>query len=213
MELVVPLQFSVVQPNLYRGSYPREINFQFIETLNLKSILSLIPSPITNESDPKFIDYCKNHGIKVIHIPAGKAKVTKDKSKKEKDPEKKASKQKVKRKQKPVPIEYDTVIECIKILVNKKNYPCYIHGINDNDMVISLVVACLRKFSYWSNISILNEFLVYNSSINIHERNFIEKFNSEITIDNIQFKDRVSWIHSQSTSNAMAMLPKLKFQN
>ena len=33
---IPPLRFSMVQPNLYRGAYPREVNFKFLETLHLK---------------------------------------------------------------------------------------------------------------------------------------------------------------------------------
>ena len=44
---VPPLRFSMVQPSLYRGAYPREVNFKFLETLQLKTIISLTPNPIT----------------------------------------------------------------------------------------------------------------------------------------------------------------------
>ncbi|EDO16771.1 hypothetical protein Kpol_526p24 [Vanderwaltozyma polyspora DSM 70294] len=202
---VTPLQFSTVQPNLYRGSYPREINLPFIETLNLKNVISLTPKAIDSESDGSLTNFCNANNINLIHIQAGKVKVPKDKSKK-------ADKPKVKRKQKAVPIEYDTVIQCIRVLIDKNNYPCYIHGATDNDMITSLIVACLRKLSFWSNIAIINEYLTYNSSINIHERNFIENFNSEITIDNTKLKDKVPWIHMQSITNTNKTLPKLVFE-
>ena len=42
---VPPLRFSMVQPSLYRGAYPREVNFKFLETLQLKTIISLTPQP------------------------------------------------------------------------------------------------------------------------------------------------------------------------
>ncbi|CCE63065.1 hypothetical protein TPHA_0D04310 [Tetrapisispora phaffii CBS 4417] len=207
MELVSPLQFSVVQPTLYRGSYPREINLPFLKSLQLKKIISFVPEEITKEVDAVLVNFCEEHYIELIHIQSGKVKQKKEKKKKE-------DKSKVKRKQKQVPIEYSTVIECVKILINKNNYPCYMHGVSDNDIVISLVVACLRKFSFWSNIAIMNEFLVYNSSINIHERTFIESFNSEIIIENMDKKDIVNWIHSQSTSSSStSMLPKIKFES
>ncbi|QLG71099.1 hypothetical protein HG535_0B01370 [Zygotorulaspora mrakii] len=214
MSLVTPLHFSFVQPNFYRGSYPREINFPFLRTLNLKYILSLTPDPL--DKDLGISKFCTENGIKMIHIECSKE--TKDKTK-----------PKVKRKKKTVPIEYGVLHECIKFLIDGRNYPCYMHCMN-GELVTSLVVACLRKFSYWGTVSILNEFLAYNSSINIHERSFIEDFNSEIEIDGLLLQDKVPWIAIQhvasqkqdeckkeieitKVSSSKNMLPKLKFHS
>lgn len=215
MALVAPLQFNTVQPNLYRGSYPRKINFPFLRTLRLKYIVSLTPAPL-NES---VLDFCEENSIKTKHIECNTKQ--KDKTKK------------IKRKKKPVPIEYDVVVEAIKFLVDKRNYPIFIHC-NNGELITSLVIACLRKFSYWSTVSILNEFLIYNSSINLHERSFIENFNSEIEIEGLKIEDKVPWITVQFvkkadkkkstkketddnvtkvSSNIPNALPKLKFHS
>lgn len=213
MSLVTPLQFSFVQPNLYRGSYPREINLSFLKRLNLKYILSLTPKPL--EEDPIIAKFCHENNIKMIHVECSTEK--KDKTK-----------PKVKRKKKAVPIEYEVVVQCVKFLIDGRHYPCYMHCTN-GELVTSLVVACLRKFSYWGTVSILNEFLAYNSSINIHERSFIESFNSEIEIDHLELKDKVPWITMQyvglpkehndkkveitRVSSVPNMVPKLKFHS
>lgn len=212
MSLVTPLHFSFVQPTLYRGSYPREINLPFLRTLDLKFILSLTPEPL--DKDPILAKFCAENGITMVHIECSKEKRDK-------------SKPKVKRKKKAVPIEYDVVIQCIKFLIDGRNYPCYLHCIN-GELITSLVVACLRKFSYWGTISILNEFLAYNSTINIHERSFIENFNAEIEVDNLSLQDKVPWIAIQHVSSQVQdetnkdvtrvssirnMLPKLKFHS
>lgn len=213
MSLVTPLNFSIVQPNLYRGSYPREINLPFLKALQLKYILSLTPEPLTNT--PFIATFCEEQNIETVHIPC----LAKQKSK-----------SKVKRKKKPVPIEYDVVVECIRFLIDKKHYPCYIHCTN-GELVTSLVIACLRKFSYWSTVSILNEFLTYTSSINIHERNFIENFNLEIEISDLDIHDKVSWVtvrigggsrggstggnegNIKKVSSTTDTLPRLKFHS
>lgn len=216
MSLVVPLNCSLVQPNLYRGSYPREINFPYLRSLNLKYIVSLTPEPLGK--DPVLAKFCADNCIEMIHIECSKEK----KEKKDK------SKPKVKRKKKAVPIEYEVVVKCVKFLIDARHYPCYMHCTN-GELITSLVVACLRKFSYWGTVSILNEFLAYNSSINIHERSFIENFNSEVEIENLDVKDKVSWITvphvcvpkgDDSTSMEIARvssvssrLPKLKFHS
>lgn len=179
MSLVTPLHYNTVQINLYRGSYPREINMSFLKTLRLKCILSLTPEPLNKE----MTNFCRENNIVMKHIMCNE-KPPNDKTKK------------VKRKKKPVPIEYDVVIECIKFVVDKRNYPIYMHCQN-GELTSSLVVACLRKFSYWSTVSILNEFLIYNSSINVHERSFIENFNLEIEIQGLKLQDKVSWVSGQ----------------
>lgn len=178
MSLVTPLHFSCVQPKLYRGSYPREINLPFLKTLRLKYFLSLTPHPITD--DPVLEKFSREQNIECIHVICSK----KDKSK---------DIPKVKRKKKQVPIEYDVVVQCAQFLIDKKNYPCYIHCMN-GELITSLVVACLRKLSYWSTVSIFNEYLTYTSSINIHERNFIQDFKLEIAVNDLDWSDKVPWI-------------------
>lgn len=217
MSLVTPLYFSAVQPNFYRGSCPREINIPFLNTLGLKYILSLTPEPLTN--DAVMSKFCAEKGIQAIHIECNNEKSQKDKSK-----------TKVKRKKKPVPIEYDVVVRCVQFLIDRRHYPCYIHCTN-GELVTSLVVACLRKLSYWSTVSIFNEYLTYTSSINIHERGFIENFNLEIEINDLEMKDKVPWItvrasdvadpHGGNTADKNirriqsfpGMLPRLKFHS
>ncbi|KAG0675829.1 hypothetical protein C6P41_003987 [Kluyveromyces marxianus] len=196
MSLVTPLQFSCVQPKFYRGAYPKEINLPFLKTLRLKYIISLLAEPITN--DPVIAEFCEKEKIEPVLMQC-----LDDKSKsKDKVKSKDKDKSKVKRKKKPVPIEYDVVVECIKFLIDKNHYPCYIHCSTSNTEVTSLVVACLRKLSYWSTVSIFNEYMTYTSSINIHERNFIENFNLDINIEGIKPSDKVSWIIVRSKQHS-----------
>lgn len=185
MSLVTPLHFSCVQPLFYRGSYPKAINLPFLKTLRLKYIISLTQDPI--EKDPIIASFCKEEGITPIHI------VCQTEKKKSKDTPK------IKRKKKPVPIEYDVVVECVRFLIDSNHYPCYIHC--SNVEVTSLVIACIRKLSYWSTVSIFNEYMTYTSSINIHERNFIENFNLEIDIQGVSPSDKVSWMIVRSKQN------------
>ncbi|AAS53380.1 AFR009Wp [Eremothecium gossypii ATCC 10895] len=199
MQLVSPLNFSCVQPKLYRGSYPRPINLPFLRTLQLEYIVSLTPEPITN--DPILKNFCEAQGIEVFHIPCNIDKVSKGKPK-------------IKRKKKQVPIEYDVVVKCAQFLINKNHYPCYIHCSN-GQLVTSLVIACLRKLSYWSTVSIFNEYLTYMSSINIHEREFIESFNSEIEISGLDMTEKVPWIlaSNMKSNSENDLLPSLRFHS
>lgn len=61
--LIPPLRFAIVETNVYRGSYPRPLNFPFLESLKLKTILSLTPAP---PIEP-VAEWGKQQGIKMIH--------------------------------------------------------------------------------------------------------------------------------------------------
>lgn len=67
--LIPPLRFAVVEKHVYRGSYPRSINFPFLETLKLKTILSLTPAP---PIEP-VAEWCNERGIRMLHYPPDKS--------------------------------------------------------------------------------------------------------------------------------------------
>ena len=67
---IPPLRFAIVEKNVYRGSYPRPLNFPFLETLGLKTVLSLTPVPLTAPVQ----EWCTANGIKIVHLPPSKSK-------------------------------------------------------------------------------------------------------------------------------------------
>lgn len=67
--LIPPLRFAIVEKHVYRGSYPRSINFLFLETLKLKTILSLTPAPLIEP----VAEWCKERGIRMLHCPPDKS--------------------------------------------------------------------------------------------------------------------------------------------
>ncbi|KAH3687012.1 hypothetical protein WICPIJ_002006 [Wickerhamomyces pijperi] len=185
--LVPPLRFSALQPNLYRGSYPRPVNYRYLKRLRLKYILSLTPEPITLETDAELFQFCQKNNIRLIHIECGKEGSGK-------------------KKKRGVPIEYNTVIKTLELMINMDFSPMYIHCLNGGQ-VSSLVIACLRKLSFWSSVSIFNEFLVYSNSINIHDRSFIENFIAEITVP----LNKAPWIWRGLSKDVVGNHPTLKF--
>jgi tyrosine-protein phosphatase OCA1 len=40
---IPPLNFGMIEPKLYRSGQPNELNFPFLETLKLKTVLFLAP--------------------------------------------------------------------------------------------------------------------------------------------------------------------------
>lgn len=162
-QLNPPLRFNVIQPNLYRGSYPRPRNKRFLEGLGLKTILSITPEPLgTNvEEDQWLLDFAAEQDIKLVHIQSG------DSSAKSK-------------KKRGVPLAYEVVRMACEYMINAEMAPMYVHCVNGAH-VTCLVVASLRKLSFWSTASITDEFLRY-SDMELADRQFVEGFRAQITI-------------------------------
>lgn len=183
--LTPPLKFSTVQPNLYRGAYPREINFPFLKTLELKTIISLTPSPITPETDRKLYDFAIENNIRVVHLECahlGKGK------------------------KRGVPIGYSAILEALNLMIHKEHSPIYIHCLNGGQ-VTSLVIACLRKVQFWSSIAIFNEFINFTSNITVNDRSFVEGFKGEISLNS---KDKVDWLWVGMSKGVIGNHPKIR---
>lgn len=184
-QLVTPLRFNTIEPNLYRGAYPRDVSFPFLKTLKLKTIISLIPDPITDESDASLAEFAKQNGINLVHLECGSGG---------------------KGKKREVPIDYSTIFQALQYMIHTSNGPLYIHCFNGGQ-VVSMVVACLRKLQFWSSISIFNEFINFTTNITVNDRNFVEKFEGEI---NVCKEDKVDWLWNGMSKGVVVNHPRLK---
>lgn len=183
--LVPPLRFNTVQKNLYRGAYPREINFMFLKTLKLKTIISLTPHPINSENDPKLYHFAIKNNINLIHIDCA---------------------QSGKGKKRGVPLGYTTIVEVMKYVIHNEYTPVYIHCLNGGQ-VTSLVIACLRKLQFWSSISIFNEFINFTTNITVNDRNFVEGFKGEI---NVEPNDKADWLWAGMSKGIVSSHPRIR---
>jgi len=59
-----PLRFGIVNPNIYRGSYPTLRHFRFLRRLKLKTIISIIPEPPTAD----LTTFANIDNINILHI-------------------------------------------------------------------------------------------------------------------------------------------------
>ncbi|CCE85416.1 Piso0_005012 [Millerozyma farinosa CBS 7064] len=183
--LTPPLKFNTVQPDLYRGAYPREVNFEFLRTLNLKTVISLTPHPVTAESDRRFFEFCQKENIKLVHLECAKSG---------------------KGKKRGVPLGYSTILDALNYVIHKQHAPVYVHCINGSQ-VTSLVIACLRKLQFWSSIAIFNEFISFATNITVNDRNFVEGFKGEL---NINFDDKVDWLWVGMSKGVVENHPRLR---
>ncbi|EEQ41543.1 putative tyrosine-phosphatase [Clavispora lusitaniae] len=184
-QLVPPLRFNIVQPELYRGGYPRKVNFPFLESLNIKTIISLTPHPITYETDPQLYTFAKKNDIELIHIECA---------------------QSGKGKKRGVPMGYSTVLEALRYMIHKEFSPIYLHCLNGGQ-VTSLVIACLRKLQFWSSIAIFNEFINFTTNITVNDRSFVDGFKGEI---NINTDTKVNWLWVGLSKGVVGNHPKIR---
>ncbi|KAF8477431.1 tyrosine phosphatase family-domain-containing protein [Kalaharituber pfeilii] len=149
---IPPLRFATVERDVYRGSYPRPLNFPFLETLKLKTILSLTPAPLIEP----VAKWCKEKGIVTIHCPP-------DKSGK-----------------KSIPLSHQDAKRAIEIILFSDHSPIYVHCLNGSEAT-GLVMACLRKLQFWAPQCILSELQRFSELHNSFEA-FLEGFIEEIEI-------------------------------
>lgn len=186
--IVPPLKFNTVQENFFRGAYPREVNYPFLQSLNLKIIISLTPKPVTPETDAELFAFAKSQNIQLIHLECEKLG---------------------KGKKRGVPLDYPTVIEALKYIVHSQYAPVYIHCLNGGQ-VTGLIIACLRKLQFWTSLTIFNEFINFTSTITVNDRNFVEGFEGEIKIDPNQ---KVNWLWSGMSAGVVNNHPQLKLNH
>ncbi|KAK6454776.1 tyrosine phosphatase family-domain-containing protein [Scheffersomyces xylosifermentans] len=180
-----PLRFNTVQKNLYRGAYPREVNLTFLKTLQLKTIISLTPNPITHESDPILYEFAQENNITLIHVECA---------------------QSGKGKKRGVPMGYSNVLNALNFMIHNEYTPVYVHCLNGGQ-VTSLLIACLRKLQFWSSISIFNEFINFTTNITVNDRSFVEGFKGEI---NINTEDKADWLWVGMSKGVIGNHPRIR---
>ena len=97
-KLYAPFRYSMVENDVYRGGYPKQRNYTFLQKLGLKTILSLTKDPPTAE----FLAFCFVNKITSIHVQVDKPKDN-------------------------VPLTYPKVSSILALIIDPDNLPIYIH--------------------------------------------------------------------------------------
>lgn len=146
-----PENFAKVCDGIYRSSFPRIENFEYLKSVGLKSILCLIPEdyPIENE---KFNEL---NGINFFQIGMSGNK------------------------EPFVKIKPELVTKAIKILINPENQPILVHC-NRGKHRTGCIIGCIRKLQKWSHSMIFDEYrrFAYPKERPL-DQTFIEIYNTE----------------------------------
>ncbi|OCL03342.1 hypothetical protein AOQ84DRAFT_227528 [Glonium stellatum] len=114
--LIPPINFGAVVPgSVYRSSFPLPENFGFLKSLELKTILTLVPEKYPQPN----VEFMAQNGIRhfQVHIPANKGTVC---------------------------VPQCQMTEALGILMDRSNHPLLIHC-NKGKHRTGCVVGCFRK--------------------------------------------------------------------
>jgi tyrosine-protein phosphatase OCA6 len=147
VRLIPPFRFAFVEKDLFRGAYPVTLNFNFLKTLRLKSIVSMCPAPI----DPNLREFCESQGITdhYYEVPKYAGQIG---------------------------VSASVITEVLRLMCRADHLPLYIHSIHGGH-TNGLVIMCLRKLQMWSARAIFSEFNQYvTDSCEPFEEEFLNNY-------------------------------------
>mmetsp|Transcript_17451 Transcript_17451/g.28181 ORF Transcript_17451/g.28181 Transcript_17451/m.28181 type:complete len:168 (-) Transcript_17451:1475-1978(-) len=151
--LIPPINYGLVESDLHRSGQPNELNFRFIETLGLKTVIYLSP----DDPDMVYMHFLKDRNIQLIHLGANDTT-----------------------RSSWAPMSEETVLESLRNILDNSNYPLHVvdhQGIHRTGTVL----GCLRKAQRWSLTSIFDEYRRYGGSkVRLANEQFIELFDTDL---------------------------------
>ncbi|CAM9878083.1 unnamed protein product [Heterosigma akashiwo] len=194
--LFPPVNFGMVEEDLYRSALPTEINFPFLETLQLKKIIFLYPDK-DDLLDVQFRTFLEDQGIELECLGDDNNKRVKSYS----------------------PIEEETVIEALRIVVDSSNYPLLVTCATGKHRT-GAVIACLRKIQKWNLTAIFEEYRRFTGKkIRVQNEHFIELFDTELVeVDRKVIAECPPFLHyliknDQQQAREEAMVNNLQYES
>ena len=130
--LFPPSNYGAVVPgSVYRSSYPQEKNFEFLESLKLKTIITLVPEEIPAE----YRDFMKQAGIQHFQVPLNANKGA-------------------------VRIQSCDINRALNIVLDRTNHPLLIHC-NKGKHRTGCLVASLRRIQGQNIEAVREEYHTY----------------------------------------------------
>lgn len=150
---IPPVNFGMVEEDLYRCGMPSQLNFPFLEKLRLRTIICMLP----DELPQHFSTWLGDQGTRCIHL--GERMQTRSPWK---------------------PVPEDVILEGLNVLLNPTNYPIAVMCSLGRHQTGTLI-GCLRKLQCWNLTSILEEYRRYAGSKHrqLNEQ-FIELFDVDL---------------------------------
>ncbi|KAI8804723.1 protein-tyrosine phosphatase [Cladochytrium replicatum] len=151
-QYIPPLNFGIVEENLYRSGQPNELNFPFLEKLGLKTIIFLAPE----EPNQRFLNFVDDQEYKLFHLGINANANAWD------------------------PISEEVVLEALELILTPSNYPVLV-TCNLGRHRTGTVIGCLRKLQRWNLTSIFEEYRRYaGPKVRVLNEQFIELFDTDL---------------------------------
>lgn len=165
MSFIPPPNFGYVEPDLYRSAVPSDMNFPFLQTLHLKTVIYLsldAPSVL-------FLEFLKEHNIELKQISGAETTGFAQR------------------------VSEQLVLDALHSLLNPNAYPIIVMC-NLGRHRTGTVIGCLRRLQKWSLSAIFDEFRRFtNAKSSPQHEQFIELFDTELVeipekVDQLPFK-------------------------
>ncbi|RMY03614.1 hypothetical protein D0867_10632 [Hortaea werneckii] len=132
---IPPPNYGAVKPGvLFRSAFPQDRNLEFLEGLNIRTILSFVAT----EPSEHYTTWLRTAAITRVRIDIA--------------PNKDGH----------VHTTWDSLCEALLLVLDSANYPLYLHC-NQGRHRTGCVIACLRKIQRWPLDAVLAEYRVYAS--------------------------------------------------
>ncbi|KAJ5074511.1 protein oca4 [Anaeramoeba ignava] len=152
--LTPPDKFGIVEPGIFRSNTIHDINFSFLQTLKLKTVIQLSPELPTKS----LLVFYEENGINFIHLGFRKWNVEITWK----------------------PMSEEIIKEALEIVLNVEKHPILItctSGIHQT----GVLVGCLRKLQKWNLNSILLENIFYGlGTVRLQSEQLIESYDTDL---------------------------------
>ncbi|KAL4927196.1 tyrosine phosphatase family protein [Aspergillus undulatus] len=164
----LPENFGEIVKGIYRSSFPQNWNLPALESLGLRTIITLVDEQYTQSYE----SFIKENGIKHHIVPFIANK----------DPAVKTP---------------DCVVNVIlRIMLNKSNHPILIHC-NKGKHRTGCVTACFRKLQGWDGQKIMEEYVRYSRpKQRVLDEVFIREYDPSMLSNLAQISGAKTWASS-----------------
>ncbi|ODV93025.1 hypothetical protein PACTADRAFT_22109, partial [Pachysolen tannophilus NRRL Y-2460] len=146
-----PENFAFVCGEVYRSSFPKEENFEFLKKLKLKSVICLIPEEYPSEN----LNFLQEYNINFFQIGMSGNK------------------------EPFVKIKPELVERALKIVLNPEHQPILVHC-NRGKHRTGCLIGCIRKLQKWSLSMIFDEYRKFSyPKERPLDQQFIEMFDDD----------------------------------
>lgn len=166
--LVPPLNFALVAEDVYRSGHPLEINYPFIENLNLRTIVYIGDPPSSKDKNKdvnsvkifqRFQEWAKDKNIRLVHFhqPAAKEPFREN--------------------------DKDIIRQTLEIILDTRNLPVLLNS-NKGKHRIGVLIGVMRVLLQgWSLATTFDEYIKFANGKSDADLEFIERFREVIEYD------------------------------